>query len=138
MPPLNIEPQRTLLASMYTSLKHFVSSRVFFHFLRSTSLDAYRIYRLRVPAWKKINGYMGYVGRKTRSEMLVLAVTSSLRCSGGPMNGPRRRKSKGIGWRAKLVKAVWWRKGKESVRGSLQSNFPSLLPSQGRYLSVVP
>ena len=101
---LNMEPQRTLLPSMYTSLKLFVSSRTFFHLFRPASLDAYRIYRLRFPAWKTTNGYMGCVGRKTRSEKLVSAVISSLRCSGGPMNGPRRRKSKGIGWKAKPVK----------------------------------
>src|SRR5258706_8492764 len=123
---------------MYTSLKFLVSSRTFFHLFRFASLDAYRIYRLRFPAWKTTNGYMGCVGRKTRSEKLVSAVTSSLRCSGGPMNGPRRRKSKGIGWRAKLVNGGSMEEREGSVRGSLQSTFSSLLPSQDPQLSVLP
>ena len=106
---------------MYTSLKFFVSSRTFFHLVRPASLGAYKIYRLRFAAWKTTNGYMGCVGRKTRSEKLVSEVTSSLRCSGGPMNGPRRRKSKGIGWRAKLVKDYWvkekrWKRTREFTK----------------------
>lgn len=66
---------------MYTSLKLFVSSRTFFHLFRSASLDAYSMYRLRLPAWKTVNGYMGRVGRKTLSEKLVSAVISSFRLS---------------------------------------------------------
>ena len=113
IPPLNIEPQRTLLPSMYASLRFFVSSRTSFHLFLSDSLDTYRVSRLRVAAWKTINGYMGCVDPRTRFEILVSAVVPPLRCSGGPMNGPRRRKSKGIGWRAKLLKG----RSVEEMRG---------------------
>ena len=79
-----------------------------------------------------VNGYMGYVGRKTRSEMLVSAVISSLRCSGGLMKGPRRRKSKGIDWRAKLVKGRSGGKEREAYVGGYQALFRFYFPHRDR------
>ena len=124
--------QRTLLPSMYASLKIFVSPRTSFHLFHFASLEAYRIRCLRVPPWKMVNGYMGYVGRKTRSERLVSAVISSLRCSGGPMKGPRRRKSQGIDWKSKLVKGRSGGKERDAHVGGYQALFRLYFPQRAR------
>lgn len=75
------------------------SSRNSFHLVLSLSLDAYNVYRLvSEEASEMINGYIDLESPNTALKSPLFSEAPSRRLSDAPMNGPSRRKSKGIGW----------------------------------------
>jgi hypothetical protein len=88
----------TLLASTHAFRRDMASSRASFHLVLSLSLDAYNVYRLvSEEASEMINGYIDLESPKTALRSPLFSEPPSRRLSDAPMNGPRRRKSKGMG-----------------------------------------
>jgi hypothetical protein len=94
-------PLLTLLASTHAFRKDMASSRTVFHLALSLSLETYNVYRLVSEEASEItNGYIDLDSPNTalRLRNPLLSELPSRRLSDTPMNGPSRRKSKGIGW----------------------------------------